>query len=55
MIRLELDQHPEYQPDSHDVPKLTKFHPISDEDILKIMNGMPTKYCELDVIPTVIL
>ena len=47
MFRTELDQHPKYQPDRHDVPKLTEFHPISDKEILKIMNEMPTKHCEL--------
>ena len=55
MIRIELDQHPKYQPDRYDVPKLTDFHPMSDKEILKIMNEMPTKYCELNAIPTVIL
>ena len=55
IIRIELDQHPKYQPDRCDVPKLTEFHPMSDKDILKIMNEMPTKYCELDAIPTAIL
>ena len=55
MIRIELDQHPKYQPDRCDVPKLNKFHPMSDKEILKIINEMPTKYCELNAIPTAIL
>ena len=55
IIRIELDQHPKCQPDRRDVPKLTEFHPMSDKEILKIMNGMLTKYCELDAIPTAIL
>ena len=55
MIRIELDQHPKYQPDRCDVPKLTEFHPMSDKEILKIMNEMLTKYYELDAIPTAIL
>ena len=38
MIRTELDQHPKYQPDRCDVPKLTEFHPMSDKEILKVMN-----------------
>ena len=37
------------------MPKLTEFHPMSDKEILKIMNEMPTKYCELDAIPIAIL
>ena len=55
MVRVDLDQHPKYQPDRHDVPKLTEFHPMSKKEILKIMNEMLTKYCELDAIPTAIL
>ena len=55
IIRSELDQHPKYQPDGCDVPKLTEFCPMSDKEILKIMNQMPTKQCELDAIPTAIL
>ena len=55
MIQTELDQHPKYQPDRCDVSKLTEFHPMSDREILKIMNEMPTKHCELDAIPTAIL
>ena len=54
MIRTELDQHPKGHPGRHDVPKLTEFHPVSDKEILKIMNEMPTKYCE-HAIPTAIL
>ena len=54
IIRSELDQHPKYQPDKCNVPKLTKFCPMSDKEILKIMNEMPTKYCELNAIPTAI-
>ena len=50
MIRIELDQHPKYQPDRCDVPKFTEFHPMSNKEILKIMNEMLTKYCELDAI-----
>ena len=55
MIRIELDQHPKYQPDRCDVPKLTKFHPMSEKEILKIMNKMQTKYCKLNAVPTAIL
>ena len=36
-IRSELDEHPMYQPDRCDVPKLGEFCPISDKEILKIM------------------
>ena len=55
IIRSEIDQHPKYQPDRCDVPKLTEFHPMSDREILQIMNEMLTKNCELDAIPTAIL
>ena len=55
MIRIELDQHPKYQPDRCDVPKVTEFHPMSHKEILKIMNEMLTKYCKLNAIPTAIL
>ena len=54
-IRIELDWHPKYQPDRCIVPKLTEFHPMSDKEILKIMNEMLTKYCKLNAIPTAIL
>ena len=55
MIRTKLDQHPKYQPDRCDVLKLTEFHPMSDKEILKIMNEMLTKHCELDAIPIAVL
>ena len=45
IIRTELDQHPKYQPDRCDVPKITEFHPMGDKEILKIMNEMQTKHC----------
>ena len=37
------------------MPKFTEFHPMSDKEILKIMNQMLTKHCELNAIPTAIL
>ena len=46
IIRTELDQHPEYQPDRCDVPKLTEFQPMNNKEILKIINDMPTKHCD---------
>ena len=55
IIRAELHQHPKYQPDRHDVPKLAEFCPMGDKEILKIMNKMQTKHCKLNAIPTAIL
>ena len=33
-----------------DVPQLPKFSPISESDLLKIIEAMPSKSCELDYI-----
>ena len=55
IIRSELAHHPKYQPDRCDVPKLTEFCPMTNKEILKIMNEIPTKHCELNATPTAIL
>ena len=54
-IRSELDEHPMYQPDRCNVPKLAEFCPMHDKEILKIMYDMQTKQYELDAMPTAIL
>ena len=55
IIRLELDQHPKYQLDRHDGPKLAQLCPVSDKEILKIMNEMQAKHGELAAIATATL
>ena len=53
-IRSELDEHPIYQPERHDVPNLAEFYSMHDKEVLKIMYKMQTKQCEFDVIPIAI-
>ena len=35
--------------DSH--PGLTEFKPMSDKEILKVINEMPNKHCDIDPVP----
>ena len=35
-----------------DIPMLTKFAPMSQSDVLKVINSMKTESCELDPLPT---
>ena len=54
-IRDTLDSHPLYKPTRRDVPKLSKFSRIMEDQLEKIIRSMPSKCCELDVIPAIIL
>ena len=36
----------------NDIPPLTKFSPISELDLCKIVKAMPSKSCELDYMGT---
>ena len=41
-----------YTTEPNDVPQLSKFSPIHESDLLKIIKAMPTKSCELDYMGT---
>ena len=41
-----------YTTELNDVPQLSKFSPINESDLLKIIKAMPTKSCELDYMGT---
>ena len=50
-IHDNLDTHPLFLPDKRNIPGLTEFKPMSDEEILKVINEMPNKHCDLDPVP----
>ena len=54
-IRDTLDSHPLYKPTRRDVPKPSRFLRITEDQVEKIIRSMPTKCCELDVMPPTIL
>ena len=54
-IRKQFKDIPQFQPEVADIPKLTKFHPMMEEQVELIINQMKTKSCELDPIPTAVL
>ena len=41
--------------DNESIPQFTKFAPLSEAEVKKLINGMKTKSCELDPIPTRII
>ena len=49
-----LDSYPFFVPDKRITPRLTEFKPMSDEEILKVINEMPNKHCDLDPVPFMI-
>ena len=50
-IQDNLDSHPLFVPDKRNTPGLTEFRPMSDQEILKVINEMPNKHCDLDPVP----
>ena len=46
-----LDSHPLFVPGKRNTPILTEFRLMSDKEILKVINEMPNKHCDLDPIP----
>ena len=50
-IREEVTNIPAYQPNERDTPKLKKFTPITQSQLEKTIKGLPTKSCQLNVIP----
>ena len=47
-IREKFNNITPYTTDPKDKPELTKFSPISEPDLYKIIKSMPSKSCELD-------
>ena len=41
-----------YQPNKANVPKLKEFAPMLEDGVLKVINSLKSKSCELDVIQT---
>ena len=41
-----------YQPTQLDVPQIRKFAPVTTSQLEKTIRGMPSKTCQLDIIPT---
>ena len=54
-IRDSLDSHPLYKPTRREVPKFSRFSRITEDQVEKIIRSMPSKFCELDVMPPKIL
>ena len=51
-IREEFTNMPTYQPNEIDTPKLKNFTPITQSQLERTIKAMPTKSCQLNVIPT---
>ena len=54
-IRDSLDSHPLYKPIRREVPEFSRFSRITEDQVEKIMRSMPSKCCELDVMPPKIM
>ena len=54
-IRDTLGSHPLYKPTRRDVPKISRFSKIMEDQVKRIIRSMPSKCCELDVIAMIIL
>ena len=52
-IRDTLDGYEKYQPtDDGKTPKINKFYELIEAEVEIIISDMPTKGCELDLLPT---
>ena len=51
-IRKEFTNTPAHQPNEIDTPKLKNFTPITQSQLEKTIKAIPTKSCQLNVIPT---
>ena len=49
-----LDSRPLFVPGKRNTPILTEFKPMSDKEILKVINEMPNKHCDSDPVPIMI-
>ena len=50
-----LNDKPRYAPTTKDVPVLTRFAPLTEDQVRKVIGSFKSKSCELDTIPTTIL
>ena len=51
-IREKFKNFEPYQPKQLDVPLLRKFAPVTTSQLEKTIKGMPSKTCQIDIIPT---
>ena len=51
-IRESLKDYAPYCPSGECVGRLSQFHPVTEEDVRKVIASLPTKTCETDEIPT---
>ena len=51
-IRLDLEGCPKYEPQERDYKILENLTPLNEDEVKSIICDMPSKICELDVIPT---
>ena len=54
-IHSNLSEHPKFSPAMRDIQRFNKFEPITEDEVARIIRGIPTKTCELDTLPTVLL
>ena len=54
-IREQFESLPTYGINNKDVPKLEKFATLSEKNLYKLIMEMPTKLCEIGIIPTKLL
>ena len=54
-IRDKFDSLPVYDHKDSSPPKLSKFEPLREKEVRQIIKAMPSKCCDLDVIPTSLL
>ena len=54
-IRDQLDSLPTYCHISSDPPEFLEFELMTEEEVGKIIKGMPAKMCDMDIIPTTLL
>ena len=53
-IRKRFHGIPPFTTEPTEVPKLTRFAPMTEGDVLKVISSLKSKSCELDAIPTTI-
>ena len=54
-IRKRFQDIPTYSAEPTEVPKLIRFAPMIESEVLKFITSLKSKSCELDIIPTNIL
>ena len=51
-IRSSLERHPKYEPSDDKNTPLLSLPPVTEDEVISIINAMKTKTCETDPIPT---